>query len=171
MDYALFARTSRRLWAWVVAPAVLVVAVHVSSGLFCRQMNRALHQRAAVLNLLPDMRQSQERAEEAVRRFSSSVRSGTSEELGLRLNQTANRCGFAINELSVDKEGGGGGAGVLKARFTGDGTLPSIVQFIHDLRAPDLLQSVESVRLRAIRFESEPVYSTEFVFRWYAVGK
>jgi hypothetical protein len=188
MDLGLFRRSKTAFWAWVILPGALVAVVLYVVHVYCSYVDEVLQRRLAFDKLLPDLTHRVAMARDVMAGCSLMPKgeSLAAEALSAKLNDAAQRCGFVINSVRVDKVEPEGKTKLsllkkpaktvtalpaLQVTVQGEGLLAAIVKLVAEVQGPQTLVTVESAKVRAKRLIPEPMYEGEFVFVCYGVPK
>jgi len=176
MDVAVFMRSRRRLWTWLVLPAALTVVVHVSIRAYVAHTARGFLRRQAMAASLPPMEEKLRAVRNGLRKFAF-VSEGDIEPAELvksRVARAAQQVGFAVNTLSIDRPAAGtpppkGQIPYLLVHVAGEGPLASVIQLLNDVQSGGGLVAVDAATVRLIGLTEAPQYNGEFAFRYYMI--
>jgi hypothetical protein len=172
MDAGVFSNRRAVLWAWILAPLLLLTALHVGVGAVTRRLDRAVARRRLALRQFPELEARNARVVALERQSGlAAAPSGTvSDLLGLRLNEAAQRHGFRVNARRLERLAGPQLAGArsgLRAAVEGEGSLLVLAQYLDDLQRPENLIVLQKAVIRLARLDPEPVYAVQLVLHGY----
>ena len=170
MDEGRFERTQLRLWLWLATPVVLALAAVLFSGLYLRGVRRALVQREALLESTVSLEKRLHDVDGVLKSVLAEAGQSTeaAAETTRRINQAAQRAGFNIRSLDVDKTAGqSGGLKTLSISVQGEGPLQSVIGWLDELQMPGLLLRVVAAKLTSLGLPPDSNVSGEFTLMLY----
>lgn len=173
MDLGFFKRSKMGFAVWIIAPAVLVAAVHYASRAYVERLEVELTRQTTMLGMVPGMKARFEAARAAICDCATDIPGGEDpvKVLGSALRVLASTNGLTVHGLSMNglQEESGECVSVVQADLSGDGDLTCMVRLLDELPRASLLASMDSVRLTYLEGQSESVYSADFGLRVYQV--
>ena len=170
MDPGRFERNRWRFWMWIALPVTIILLailppwVYLKHVLGLQAQHRAMTESAAEL----DARLKTVDAALAAALPPLSRLGEATDDTTRRINQAAQRSGFAIRSLNVAKSPSPV-EGLLAVTFTvqGEGSLPAVVKWLTEVQQPGLMLRVEKTKLAALKIPSDEVLASEFVLVLY----
>ena len=170
MDEGRFERSRLIFWAWLVTPAVLILAAMLPSYFLMVRTQRTLAERKSVLQTIAPM-------EDRLRMVNGILASLTVEtggsaqaadEATRRIYRAAQERGFTIRSLNVEKTPAeSGGLKVLRISVQGEGSLPAIVNWLGEFQWPGLPLRVEAAKVTCLSLPPDNAASGEFTLALY----
>ncbi len=149
MDIGIFKASRVRLMLWLVIPPVVAIGMGLSSYTLQLRSQWKLNRTKKLSAVLPRLVNAQQEAGALLTDFrSSSSRNIKSEdEMISFLQDVAQRAGFVVDSLKVERRRSAQNMPVLKADVAGLGSYSSIEQFLHDVGSAQNLLSESSLKL------------------------
>jgi hypothetical protein len=173
MDLGLFRHDRTTMMAWFVVPLLVVLNVQYGLHVYCSYGEQRLARQEALARQLPALNRRVALATDVAAGFAVPSRTDAenAEALGAKMSDAADRGGFTIDSVQIDKgdparaaKGIGAPPPGVRLTVKGEGNLSSIIKFAREVQGPQTLVVVADCRIRAQRLTPEPSYEAEFTF-------
>ncbi len=165
MDVGKFKASRSRLIAWTLIPPVLIVGVGLSAYALQLQSKWQLERTKGLATVLPKLILTQNEAKELLREFGESGIIESEDQLISFLQGVAQKTGFSIDSLKVDRSSKDSSQAVLIARVKGTGTFLAIESFVGDVNATQPLLSETAMQVsRIIKSYQKDQFNAEITF-------
>ena len=157
--------------AWLAVPVLLALAVQVGVGSYYRRGQELLDRRGAWAVLLPNLetQAAASRTELAALNLSREQYASRLEVLGKEFNSTAQKIGFRIDSMSVDKSEADEGVTLFHVALTGAGDIAAIARFLYTLQTNECCMSVDTARFAPQVGQSAGQLAVNILFQFSAL--
>ena len=175
MDVGYFKRSKMHFAGWIVLPIMVVISVHCFAFRLSRAAHQALEQRNVHISILPEIDMKLSKARNLLQSLAMETGEGVGivDALTTELQHVAGQWQFTMNSVSFDdvklKKGTPDSITAFSVVIKGDGSLPSLATFFHDIHSRHRLMVVETANMKTIGAASDGRFRGEFRFRFYQV--
>jgi len=170
MDVGRFKRSKSIFLAWLVAPLVLIGAVHglgllLSQAVYSKSANMASQEA-----LLPRMEEKYEEACRALDAFAAPGERdlGSADSLNALFQEAGAACGLLVDSVAIEPpKRGGAEAPASEITMSGIGPVESIIRYLDYFQGHANLFVVRDTTIRITEFQPEIVYACAFVFQYH----
>ena len=170
MDEGQFERSRLVFWLWLAVPIGLMVAAMLPSRFYLDRSRRMLAERRVMLRSIDPLEDRLRSVDGLLKSLLSETSHGVeaTDAATRRINQAAQRTGFSVRTLTVEKTlGESDRLRTLRISVQGQGTLLSAIQWLDALQAPGLLLRVETANVTALGVPSNSAIAGDFTLVLY----
>jgi hypothetical protein len=171
MDPGVFLRNRRVLAGWLATPLTAIMVVFVGVRWYCHQVKETLIEERAMMDILPDLLEAEDRVKEARAAFVnvSSDASGM-DQISLLVNAASERYGFNLTSFSISDSIQSKQSPIpfVPVRLSGDGSLLATTQFLDRLQQSEPLFCIEKATIRmSSKSTGQREYVGDFELHYY----